>query len=164
MLSVTNELNTWIDMQNPAQHVQQWIPIWHHFGFRGPVKFRYGSKVFQCLMTNHEIETAGEAETAAKRVTSEAHKTRRDCKCCDCRVDRMQKNCKNPHKCALAAKVVLDFLTDKWGPRRPDTAEDMGLTEEEREQNLIAREENGMIHFDPGIDNDNTLTEGVKIF
>ncbi|KAK0215621.1 ribonuclease H-like domain-containing protein [Armillaria fumosa] len=65
-------------------------------------------------MTNHKVETAGEAETTAARITKEEHKARRDY--------------------------------------------------EERAQNLIAREENGILRFDPGIDNNDTLTEGIKIF
>ncbi|KAK0486816.1 ribonuclease H-like protein [Armillaria luteobubalina] len=76
----------------------------------------------------------------------------------------MQWSCENPHKCALAAKSVLDFLVDKWDPRRPDNPEDKGLTKEEQIQNLAAREENGVIHFDPRLDNEDTLTDGVRIF
>ncbi|KAK0467570.1 hypothetical protein IW261DRAFT_1346231, partial [Armillaria novae-zelandiae] len=164
MLHVAKDLGVRVDMQVPAQQVQRQIPVWYHFRFRGKIKFHYNSKVFKCLMTNHRVETAGEAELAAARITKGTHKTRRDCKCHDCRVDRTQRNCENPHKCALAAKSVLDFLVDKWDPRRPDNPEDKGLTEEEKIQNLAAREDNGVIRFDPRLDNEDKLTDGVRIF
>ncbi|KAK0495267.1 hypothetical protein EDD18DRAFT_1075819 [Armillaria luteobubalina] len=126
MLCVAKDLGVKIDMQ-----VQRQIPVWYHFGFRGPVKFCYYSKVFKYLMTNHGVETAGEAELAAARITRGSHKTRRNCKCPDCQIDCMQWSCENPHKCALAAKSVLDFLVKKWDPQRPDNPEDKGLTKEE---------------------------------
>ncbi|KAK0209434.1 hypothetical protein IW262DRAFT_1263039, partial [Armillaria fumosa] len=63
------------------------IQIWHHFGFKGPVKFRYGSKTFKCLMENHKVEMAGEAEDVAERITSMSHKEHCDCKCNVCQAD-----------------------------------------------------------------------------
>ncbi|KAK0209798.1 hypothetical protein IW262DRAFT_1281213, partial [Armillaria fumosa] len=88
------------------------------------------------------------------------------CKCQECKEDQITKGCANPHKCADEphSSSVLDFLAEKWDPRRPDRTEDMGLSAEEQEQNLEARKENGVIRFDSSMDNSDTLSDGVKIF
>ncbi|KAK0209797.1 hypothetical protein IW262DRAFT_1416278 [Armillaria fumosa] len=69
MLQVAKELNIRVNMQMPAQQVWRQVPIWHHFAFKGPVKFWCSSKTFQCQMDNHGIEMAGKVEVMAARVT-----------------------------------------------------------------------------------------------
>ena len=42
--------------------------------------------------------------------------------------------------------------------------DDAGLSQEERDQNQVAKEENEVIRFNPSMDNGNSLTDGVHIF
>ncbi|PBK83347.1 hypothetical protein ARMGADRAFT_945086, partial [Armillaria gallica] len=92
------------------------IPLWHHTGFIAGRQKRYGSKVYKCLMNNHNVEMADEAAKVASRLDEQGHRSRKDCKCAECKTDRENKGCINPHKCVIAVKEVLDCLIDKWDP------------------------------------------------
>ncbi|KAK0429537.1 hypothetical protein EV421DRAFT_1723157, partial [Armillaria borealis] len=140
------------------------IPIWHHTGVKTKKQKRYGSKICKCLMNSHNVETAGEAMDVERQLHSTEHKSRQDCKCAECRDDHQQRGCDNPHRCALMARDLLNNLMEKWDPRRPDQNDGLHLTPDDRLQNQSAWEDNNMIRFDPGIDNENTLTEGIQIF
>ncbi|KAK0452738.1 uncharacterized protein EV420DRAFT_1223420, partial [Desarmillaria tabescens] len=164
MLRVAGELNMRLDMQMPSQEVHRQIPIWHHIGFKEKTQKRYGSKAYKCLAMNHRVETAGEAADATKCLSDMTHTSQKNCKCDSCRRDRMERGCENPHKCAVAAKNVLDKLVEKWDPRRPNVDNEKGLSPADKEHNLEESENNGVIRFDPGMDNEDSLTDGIRIF
>ncbi|KAK0224218.1 hypothetical protein IW262DRAFT_881226 [Armillaria fumosa] len=115
-------------------------------------------------MTNHGAETTGEAMDIAERLDSPAHRKRRDCNFARCYIDQAQKDCDNPHRCAVAAKTILDRITEKWDPRLRDSNDGLELTPEDRHQNIEEQENGGEIHFDPNIDRDCSLAEGFRIF
>ncbi|KAK0231846.1 hypothetical protein EDD85DRAFT_754790, partial [Armillaria nabsnona] len=85
------------------------------------------SKAFKCLMETHKIETAGEAEDIAQRLMEMTYKGQHNCTCEDCQSNRLQKEYENPHGCTIAAKQVLDQLTEKWDPRHPDQYDGLDL-------------------------------------
>ncbi len=64
----------------------------------------------------------------------------------------------------LAAEKVLDCLTEKWDPRRPDQDDGLALTPENKTRNEEVRETNGRIRFDPDIDGESLLTDGIRVF
>ncbi|PBK66452.1 hypothetical protein ARMSODRAFT_916747, partial [Armillaria solidipes] len=165
MLRVAKSLNVRLDMQTPSRDVRRQIPLWHHVGFKKTtIQKRYGSRAVKCLMEKHEVETAGEAADVTLRLGSATHKGRRNCACDPCRQDRLQRDCENPHECALTADKWLNQLEEKWDPRRLDQNDGLDLTQEDKANNDEARENNGTIRFDPSIDNKSTLAEGIRIF
>ncbi|KAK0222653.1 hypothetical protein EDD85DRAFT_779184 [Armillaria nabsnona] len=164
MLRTGKSFNLCLDILNPSQDVQCQIPIWHHTGVKTKKHKRYGSKTCKCLMNSHNVETAGEAMDLERQLHSTEHKSRWDCKCAECHDDHQQRGCDNPHRCALMARDLLNNLMEKWDPQRPDQDNGLHLTPDDRLQNQSVREDNNMTHFDPGIDNENTLTEGIQIF
>ncbi|KAK0479284.1 hypothetical protein IW261DRAFT_1323241, partial [Armillaria novae-zelandiae] len=89
---------------------------------------------------------------------------RKDCKCTCCTHDRSHKGCDNPHKCAITARIMLDRLTEKWDPRRPDQEDGLAMTLNEHIQNLEARANDGTIRFNPDMDSDCSLVDGFRIF
>ncbi|PBK85249.1 hypothetical protein ARMGADRAFT_942283, partial [Armillaria gallica] len=117
-----------------------------------------------CLMEKHEVETAGDAADVAQRLHIVTHKKRCNCACSVCHHDRLQGGCNNPHKCMLAVEKVLDCLTEKWNPRRPDQDDGLALTPEDKTRNEEARETNGRIRFNPDIDSESLLTDRVRVF
>ncbi|KAK0489652.1 hypothetical protein EDD18DRAFT_1081078, partial [Armillaria luteobubalina] len=151
-------------MLTPSQQVRRQVPIWYHTGFKEKKMKRYNTCVCRCLMDNHRVVTTGEAADISGRLSTMTHKTRKDCKCVDCKRDRWEAKCDNPHKCAYMAKCLLDNLVDKWDPRRPDQIDNLSLTMEQKEENVRARPENGLICFNPDLDRDVTLTDGIWIF
>ncbi|KAK0209769.1 hypothetical protein IW262DRAFT_1281201 [Armillaria fumosa] len=64
-----------------------------------------------------------------------SHKSRKDCKCAPCCTDRMRLNCYNPHKCAVAARTLLNKLEPKWDLRLIPPDDGLDLNELEIEQN-----------------------------
>ncbi|KAK0496497.1 hypothetical protein EDD18DRAFT_1074436 [Armillaria luteobubalina] len=164
MLRVATAFNVRLDMLTPSQEVRRQIPIWHHVGLKMTKQKRYGSQVCHCLMDVHQVEMAGDAEAMARRLGSQAHKTRKNCGCEECRNDRCNRGCENPHKCTQKAKYLLDCLVEKWDPCRLDQDDGLSLMDEMKHQNKMAKQENGLLHFNPDIDRENSLTEGIKIF
>ncbi|KAK0209445.1 hypothetical protein IW262DRAFT_1281655 [Armillaria fumosa] len=81
----------------------------------------------------------GQAAGVAARLCNHTHKPRRDCKCTDCCKDRCRWACNNPHKCAMAANILLDKLEPKWDPRRNAPDDGLELSEEEVKQNEAAQ-------------------------
>ncbi|KAK0497129.1 hypothetical protein EDD18DRAFT_1072839 [Armillaria luteobubalina] len=164
MLRMARDFNVRMDMLTPSQQVRRDIPLWYHRGFEKGWQKRYGSKTYQCLMAKHSVETAGDAMDVAARLDSPTHKKRENCGCTTCHADRTQSGCKNPHKCMVTAKIMLDRLTKKWDPRHPDQDDGLDLSPEDHQQNLEAIMNNEVIRFDPNIDRDCTLADGFKIF
>ncbi|KAK0462731.1 hypothetical protein IW261DRAFT_1348228 [Armillaria novae-zelandiae] len=130
MLHVAATNNTRLDMLLPSQTVRCQIPIWHHFGLTMAKQKWYRSKICQCLMNIHQVETAGDMERVVRRLDDHTHKTRKDCKCNECKDDRRNRGCSNPNQCAQRAKYMLDSLEEKWDPWRPNQEDGLSLTEE----------------------------------
>ncbi|KAK0213870.1 hypothetical protein IW262DRAFT_1279096, partial [Armillaria fumosa] len=139
------------------------LPIWYHKGFKEKTQIHYGTKIGKCLMNMHKVETAGDAVDIVVRLSSTTHKTRKDCKCRDCVANRGRKYA-NLHKCAVMAEQLLDGLMEKWDLQWSDHIDGLSLMLEEKEQNIQAKNDNELIRFNPDINRDCSLTEGIHIF
>ncbi len=115
-------------------------------------------------MESHEIKTAGEAMDTVNRLNSAVYKNQQDCKCDDCNEDQQCRGCGNRHKCVLMTKALLDNLMEKWDLWRPDQDDRLCLTQEDKLQNQAAWDANSVIRFNPEIDSENFLIEGIWMF
>ncbi|KAK0489848.1 hypothetical protein EDD18DRAFT_1311183 [Armillaria luteobubalina] len=141
MLHVAKDLNVRLDMLVPSQEVWRQIPLWYHIGFKTKTGRRYGLKAYKCLMTNHGVETAGEAADVEQRLDSPNH--------------TKQQN---------SAKLTLNELVEKWDPCRLDSNDGLELTADDQAANQVAKEQDGRIRFNPDLGNKDPLTDGIWIF
>ncbi|KAJ3845828.1 hypothetical protein EV368DRAFT_20285, partial [Lentinula lateritia] len=74
------------------------MPIWLHIE---AVKLRRlnRSREVECLKSNHNVQTVGDAETIARKLRTTRHTNRSDCKCTACTEIRRTSICKNPGRC-----------------------------------------------------------------
>ncbi|KAG1870924.1 hypothetical protein C8R48DRAFT_575235, partial [Suillus tomentosus] len=88
----------------------------------------------------------------------------RDCACKYCEKDRL-KGCDNPHKCAMAAKEILNKITPKYNTKVKPKKDNLSLTHQRKEKNRQAHQNRrGEILFDPTATVRSELTECFRIF
>ncbi|KAJ7115513.1 hypothetical protein C8R43DRAFT_835646, partial [Mycena crocata] len=93
------------------------LPLWHHFG-EDPNKLQQNNTpACKCLRENHGVIFIADGLAILNRTRDLTHKRSPACKCGECRNDRRQKGCNNPHACVLAVEHKLNQLLPKWDPR-----------------------------------------------
>ncbi len=164
MLWTARRLNTRLDMLALSKEVRSQILLWHHPNFRKKKLKHYRTKICWCLKNKDRVETVGDTVWVAEHLNSAAHQERKNCKCRACSEDWNVRKCGNPYKCTKIAKSLLDNLVEKWEPHRHEQNDGLSLTLEENTQNLDAKENNTLICFDPTIDSELPLIDGIWIF
>ena len=92
------------------------------------------------------------------------HRPSAYCQCRPYKADREQ-NCINPDACALEAQKRIELIPPKLNPTHPGYHHgNLSLTKRRRDQNVIVRETNGTILFDPTITSKGDLAECFRIF
>ncbi|KAI0336025.1 RnaseH-domain-containing protein [Cubamyces sp. BRFM 1775] len=91
------------------------------------------------------------------------HRSNPDCQCRPCIVDRVDRGCDNPPRCAAAAARIVAKLKPKWNPWHPHTKDSLTLTKNRIEGNQVAREEGEKITFNPTV-TDRSLVSGFRVF
>jgi hypothetical protein len=91
------------------------------------------------------------------------HKPRRNCVCTKCQKARSESGCRNPHKCQLTARKILNCLHPKWDPLQTSPPHDnLNLTPRRQARNKQAERNGGPVLFDPNVTL-NSVKEGFHI-
>ena len=91
-------------------------PIWNHNDATSQLKRLHSSTTGKCLRMNHKVQTVGDTEILAHKLSFISHKRKRSCRCRSCRRLRTQTGCKDPNACYELARKLLDTLPPKWNP------------------------------------------------
>ena len=119
-----------------AGHLKLELPAWYHLG--APPK-AYHKLKDECLQRNHRTRKVKDLLKVSKRLRPETttHHPRRNCACRPCRSDR-SRSCKNPQKCAKAAKSLLESLAPLYNPISNPPNDGLTLTHHRLEKNKRA--------------------------
>ncbi len=153
MLKAANKFNVRFDAIDPSDELKDALPFWRHFALSDESRVIV-SKSVKCLVAAHRVCDVGQASKVAARIHSigevRAHRPTMNCPCRECAEDR-EKGCDNPHRCAKAARKILEMLCPRWmkGPRRP--ADGLSLTANRKMTNRIHEGNDRRVLFDPSI-------------
>jgi ribonuclease HI/exonuclease III len=162
MLKMAKEFNVNLDTLQPSQDLKGKLPIWMHIGANELLRILSSYKEAKCLKSKHRINKVEQLRILATR-QDENHKPRGNCPCLRCREQRQENGCKNPHKCHIMAKKILNTLNPKWNPLHPPPKDNLDLTPRRKRKNTQAEENNNPIIFDPKISSNN-INETIRVF
>ncbi len=139
------------------------MPLWDH---AHADKIRLSrltvpSKLLTCLQDNHRARSVGDFLTLGATLEDATHKPRATCKCENCTRLKLSTHCKNPHRCAMRARDMLNTLPAKWDPRRrqPEDYETKEM-EDLRHEGLSE----DLIPFDRRVTTHGSLGNAFRIF
>ena len=164
MLKTATKYQVDLDPPFPSQALHRCMPVWYHKGQDEGKYPQNNGRWAKCQRSNHKIQTVGEIYTYINETNGLRHFPRSNCACVPCKNAR-NKGCKNPTICRKAAQKLLDTLHPKW--RLTDSEEADGtqsLSEQEKQQNEIARETGGPLFFNPDVTSLPTPTGEFRIF
>ncbi|TRM58186.1 hypothetical protein BD626DRAFT_410842, partial [Schizophyllum amplum] len=118
----------------------------------------------KCLRETHDVKSVREALNLVNDILEyQEHIAEQGCQCVRCHAWQ-RRGCPHPHACAVEAKTkLLDKLPSKWDPRVPNRGS-RKLTDAETEANESATQEGGRLIFDPELQEEDTVSEGMRIF
>ncbi|KAG2756087.1 hypothetical protein P692DRAFT_20715959, partial [Suillus brevipes Sb2] len=145
-----------------SEHLKNQMPAWCHLG--APPNTYHKTKD-NCLKDIHQVTSVKDLRNAARKLTNlDTHTAKATCLCADCIKNRLA-GCKNPDKCARAAKRILDNLTPLFNPNTSPKKDDLTLTHRRIEKNRRVRsQQNGEIIFDPSVTAKSNISECFRIF
>ncbi|KAJ7740170.1 hypothetical protein B0H14DRAFT_2250416, partial [Mycena olivaceomarginata] len=149
MLTTARDFHLTLDALALSKEVKENLPIFFHTGIKEEVTKHNNSKCANCLRDRHKMRSAEDALKIVER-NYLRHSRRKNCACNPCRADR-NLGCGWPVKCQDEAIRFLDDLAEKWDPRRNVHQPNPELTEEERDSNTNALNEDKVLVFDPKI-------------
>ncbi|EIW59902.1 RNase H, partial [Trametes versicolor FP-101664 SS1] len=168
MLKAAKRYGARLDVRNPTDALKEALPVWSHIS---PLSGRVmpNSKTAKCLRECHNISTVGACTTLARRLRPDAaatnpHTASARCTCDPCTAHRNVRGCKNPHKCAMAARELLRKLSPAWAPGSTAHSDGLSLTKSRKRKNEEARSQNGKLRFDPSVSSTTPLTDAIRIF
>lgn len=165
MLKTARKYNVNLAAIRISPQLRTQLPAWYH-----PLaKHRPMTSIpARCLLRQHKITTVAELLNTSERIRTPnqllPHQPLPTCPCNDCTLDR-NKGCLFPHRCALEATTRIRLIEPKMNPISPPQYHgNFSLTPRRKATNLIAKENNDEILFDPTITCKNTLADCFRIF
>ncbi|KAG2752633.1 hypothetical protein P692DRAFT_20724948, partial [Suillus brevipes Sb2] len=145
-----------------SENLKNQMPAWCHLGAPPNTYHKIKDK---CLKQTHNIISVKDLRDAATRLTNPVtHSAKATCLCNAC-IDNRLAGCKNPDKCARAAKRILDNLTPTFNPNTSPKKDDLTLTHRRIEKNRrMKQQKNGEILFDPTVTAKTHISECFRIF
>ncbi|TFK94841.1 hypothetical protein K466DRAFT_617099, partial [Polyporus arcularius HHB13444] len=153
LIRIARKFDVRFDALDPGDDIKDALPFWRHFALSEDTRHAT-SKSVRCLMTSHGVLEVGQACRVVTRLHSvgvpSAHRPSVGCQCADCAFDRAA-GCDNPHRCAMAARKMLEKLNPRWaaGPLR--VADGLSLTVRRKQKNVENNVSDGRILFDPSV-------------
>ncbi len=169
MLNKACKYGVTVDSPNPSWKIKQAMPVWYHIG-KADMRVMANSKSGKCLREIHNVRTVLDCTRVASRLPiggggrGTAHRPSPACRCPQCSDDRTIRGCDNPHRCAEAAKRVLDNLVPLWQGVQEIANDGLTLTKRRLERNETARLDGGRILFNPSITDNNFLADIFRVF
>ena len=141
------------------------LPAWYHIAADPRPITNVESK---CLLNTHETTRVADLIQMSARLREpqgdRTHLNGPQCICQDCVRDR-RKGCKNPHACAVEARIRIENIAPKLNPNHTgDNRDNLTLTRNRKQSNEAARRTQGEIIFDPTITCKDDLSECFRIF
>ncbi|KAJ7152496.1 hypothetical protein C8R46DRAFT_913052 [Mycena filopes] len=124
MLTCAKKYGVVFDTPDPSNELKKLLPLWHHHGENPELRQLNNKPQSKCLRKNHGVTTIGQGMAIMARLTTITHRADAKCICNACIDDRLEKKCKNPHKCAVAVKDRLTQILPKWNPLTPTLRND----------------------------------------
>ncbi|KAI0685566.1 hypothetical protein C8T65DRAFT_556776, partial [Cerioporus squamosus] len=153
MLRAANKFSVRFDALDPSEELKDALPFWHHFALSDDSRVIV-SKSVRCLLAAHGVREVNHACRAAARLHSigepGAHRPAACCDCPECVSDRLE-GCDNPHRCAMAARRMLDMLCPRWASTLPRPSDGLSLTARRMTVNVDRASRNQRVLFDPSI-------------
>lgn len=136
------------------------MPIWYHHAAAPKLRRLNHSKIAECLKSNHEIRSVGDAEGLSIVLENASHIESDECVCSSCMELENEMGCQHPHSCASRLKGMLDTLPEKWDPRVPHPDDSRTITgTQERERDLSSS-----MTFKTRLALDGTIADIFRIF
>ncbi|KAJ7722912.1 hypothetical protein B0H14DRAFT_2411353, partial [Mycena olivaceomarginata] len=161
MLTSAKRFHLSLDALALSKHLKEELPIFFHTGMKKGPKKHNNSDCPGCLRDKHRVRTTGDILKIVERNYSQ-HNRRRNCACRPCREDSGA-GCNAPYKCLDEAIRFLNDLAEKWDPRVMVNQPNPELSEEQKDCNKDALEEDETLVFDPAITG-KKLTDAFRIF
>ncbi|KAI0720604.1 hypothetical protein C8T65DRAFT_545511, partial [Cerioporus squamosus] len=166
MIKIASKYNVRFDAINPTEELKDALPLWRHFALPDEDRLVM-SKSVRCLLTAHGVIDVGQACRAAARLhsvgASGAHRPAASCQCVECAVDQAA-GCDNPHRCAMAARRMLNKLLPRWTDGPPCLADGLSLTVRRKQANSSNALSDGRVTFDPSITARLPLAAHFRVF
>lgn len=144
--------------------VQAALPAWYHPCSESRSITNVSAK---CLLNNHNAKTVADLVKLANKAQAQErnrnHVPDQACVCIEC-VHSRQMGCKNPHACALEAKLRISDIAPKYNPLTYTHHDTLSLTPDRKARNEEARIEGKGIAFDPSITCKDGIAECFRVF
>ncbi|TFK83414.1 hypothetical protein K466DRAFT_440347, partial [Polyporus arcularius HHB13444] len=165
MINTAHKHGLRLDVLNPAEDLKELMPIWYHIG-TGEGRSSANSVASKCLRDRHGISTVLDTlrATQMRHPRDPAHRAKASCQCGQCARDRSRFSCENPHRCAEAAEKLVHKLIPLWKPDASCPTDGLSLTKRRKDRNIVAKDTNGRIIFDPSITEHAPLSNAFRIF
>ena len=165
MLKTARKYNVNLAAIRISPQLRTQLPAWYH-----PLaKHRPMTSIpARCLLRRHKVTTVADLLNTSERIRTPnlllPHQPLPTCPCNDCMRDST-KGCLFPHQCALEATTRIRLIEPKMNPISPPQYHgNFSLTPGRKAANLVAKENNDEILFDPTITCKNTLADCFRIF
>jgi ribonuclease HI len=162
MINIAKEFGVRPEVLQPSQSVKESRPLWMHSSANELLRLLGGTKLAKCLREKHKIQKVGQAKQLTNQV-SRYHKPRSNCPCRSCKETRRTTGCKNPHKCQMMARKLLNTINQKWNPLAEHHPDGLDLTPRRKRHNREAALRNGPITFNPTI-SASSMNEAFRVF
>ena len=165
MLQVARKYHTHLAAIRLSPQLRTQLPAWYH-----PLTTHHPMTTApaKCLLRRHNITLVIDLLNTADRIHTprpeRPHQPTPTCECLDCDRDRHE-GCTNPHQCANEALIRICLIEPKMNPLTPASQHgNFSLTPHRKAANIIAKENNNQILFDPSITCKNNLAECFRNF
>jgi len=164
MLKTTRRYNVNLAAMKMTPHLLAQLPAWYHLATEQKSLNNARAK---CLMRKHDVAKVADLVRMSARLRHptqfQTHRKNKNCTCQECMADRTL-GCTNPHKCAIEALARLSLIHPKYDPMKQEPPDGMSLMRTRKLLNERARQENGVITFNPSITCKENLAECFRVF
>ena len=165
MLHVAKKYGTNLAAIRLSPEIRMKLPAWYHpFAEPHPMT----NTTSRCLLRKHRITTVADLVKLTTKLRNQqpndVHTPLPNCACQDCTADRAG-GCLNPHACAANALMRIHELAPKYNPLQIGEQHDnLSLTHRRKSRNILARQSDEEILFDPTITCKDSVAECFRVF
>ncbi|KAI0670962.1 hypothetical protein C8Q78DRAFT_973872 [Trametes maxima] len=170
MMKSARRFGAKFDVRRPVEVLKKALPIWSHIAGTTGAGIRTNTATNRCLSKNHAVQNVSSATEIVRRLERipltigvTQHKNNVKCECTACTHDREVLKCANPHKCAVAAKTLLEKLKPEWAPGNEGVKDGLSMTRGRKRMNARARTAGEDMLFNPSIKM-RKLKKSIRVF
>jgi ribonuclease HI/exonuclease III len=164
MLNIAKKYGTNLAAIRLTPHLRAQLPAFYHLLTEHRSTNNRQSK---CLINTHKADTVADLVKIAARLDlnrEPPHRNSPFCDCAPCKTDQ-DKGCYNPHECATEARLRVQQIPPKLNPKAQGEQHDnLSLTQTRKMRNIIAKQNNQKVTFDPSFTCKENLAECFRVF